>query len=159
MEDPDFYRFVNKLDWYLNQPLRFVKGIDATPTAYCGDVLIHFNHYKTEKEAEEKWNERKKRINRDNLFVICSDRPNPDTGEEVTHEDMQSLKEVPCRGKVIFSTKTYDDIDYIVPLPKDLHGEYVNQYMYDKNQYGRWRWESAFDWVRWLNNGVVRCNM
>ena len=65
MEDPDFFRFVRHLDKYLPQPLRFVQGIDTTPTAYCGDVLIHFNHYKTEEEAEEKWNERKTRINWD----------------------------------------------------------------------------------------------
>ena len=55
MEDPDFFKFVRDLDTYMQQPLRFVQGIDATPTAYCGDVLIHFNHYKSEAEAEEKW--------------------------------------------------------------------------------------------------------
>lgn len=157
MEDKDFYRFVKRLDWYLAQPLKFVKGIDATPTAYCGDVLIHFNHYKTEAEAENKWNERKKRINKENLFIICSDRPTPSSGEVVTHEDMLSLKDIPCRGKVIFSTRQYNDFNYIVPLPKDPNGDYVNQYMFDKSKYfQRFRWEDAWDWVHWLNTGEVK---
>jgi len=34
------------------------------------DVLIHFLHYKTFEEAQEKWNKRKQRINWDNLFVM-----------------------------------------------------------------------------------------
>lgn len=158
MEDEDFIRFVRNLDDYLSQPLRFVNGIDATPTAFCGDVLIHFNHYKTNNEAETKWNERKLRINKHNLFIICSDRTNPETGHVISHEDMLSLKEVPCRGKVVFSVRKYDDIDYIVPLPQDSAGEYVNEYMYDKTKcLQRWRWETAWDWVRWLNDGVVRC--
>lgn len=157
MEDPDFFKFVRDLDTYMQQPLRFVQGIDATPTAYCGDVLIHFNHYKSEAEAEEKWNERKTRIYRDNLFILCSDRPNPDTGEVVTHEDMLSLKNIPCKGRVVFSVRQYDDIDYIVPLPKDPNGEYVNEYMFDKSKHTqRWRWERAWDWVHWLNTGEVK---
>ena len=61
MEDPDFYRFARNMDYYFAQPLRFVQGIDSTPTAYCGDVVIHFNHYKSDEEANEKWEKRKKR--------------------------------------------------------------------------------------------------
>ena len=159
MEDEDFIKFICNFDDYLAKPLRFVSGVDTTPTAFCGDVLIHFNHYKTDKEAEAKWNERKLRINKENLFIICSDRTNPETGHVISHEDMLSLKDIPCRGKVIFSVRKYDDIDYIVPLPKDTNGEYVNEYMYDKFPNGRWKWETAWDWVQWLNDGVVRCKV
>ncbi len=152
MHDEEFYRFVNNLDYYLTQPLCFEKNDLGYPTAYCGDILIHFNHYKTSEEAESKWNERKARINRDNLFIICSDRPYK---EVITHKDMLSLKTIPCRGKVIFSTRKFEDIDYIVPLPKDPNGDYVNMYMFDKNKFGLWHWETAFDWVHWLNTGEV----
>ncbi len=155
MEDVDFFRFVRDMDNYLSQPLRFLTNDLGYPTAYCGDVLIHFNHYKSENEAVTKWNERKKRINKENLFIICSDRPI--NGIEVTHEDILSLKDIPCRGKVVFSVRKYDDIDYIVPLPKDPKGDYVNQYMFDKSKYfQRLRWETAWDWVHWLNTGEVK---
>jgi len=75
----------------------------------------------------------------------------------VTYENIASLKKIPCRGKVVFSTRNYEDIDYIVPLPKDPNGDYVNMYMLDKSKYlKRWRWESAWDWVHWLNTGEVK---
>ena len=154
MHDVDFYQFIQNMDYYLAQPLRFVKGEEPFPIAYCGDIMIYFNHYKTNEEAEKKWNERKLRINKDNLFIITSDGPH---NKIVTHEDMLSLKNIPCRGKVIFSIRKYDDIDYIVPLPKDPNGDYVNTYMLDKSKYlGRWRWESAWDWVHWLNTGEIK---
>lgn len=155
IHDVEFFRFVRDLDYYLKQPLRFVSNNYGYPTAYCGDVMIHFNHYKDEDEAANKWYERLKRINRDNVFIICSDRPMEN--EYVSHEDMLSLKDVQCKGKVIFSVRQYDDIDYIVPLPMASDGEWVNAYMFDKSKYfHRWRWETAWDWVHWLNTGEVR---
>ena len=154
MYDEDFYKFVQNLDYYLAQPLRFEDCGEKYPTGYCGDILIHFNHYHTEEEANKKWVERTKRIYRDNLFIICADLPNT---RKITHEDMVSLKDIPCRGKVVFSIRKYDDIDYIVPLPKDPNGDYVNSYMFDKSKYfQRYRWEEAFDWVHWLNTGEVK---
>lgn len=153
MYENDFYRFVANMRYYLAQPLRFVHGVDPTPTAYLDDILIHFNHYHSDAEAQVKWEERCKRINWDNLFIICSDRA--DLGP-ITHENMLSLKNIPCRGKVIFSTRTYDDIDYIVPLPQDPNGDYVNTYMFDKSRCTKqYRWEKAWDWVHWLNTGEV----
>ena len=152
MHDEDVFKFVHNMDYYLSLPLRFVQTDAGYPVAYCGDVLIYFNHYKSEQDAEDKWNERKARINRDNLFLICADRPNT---KLITHEDMLSLKDIYCRGKVVFSIRQYDDIDYIVPLPKDPGGDYVNIYMQDKIGC-LYRWESAFDWVHWLNTGEVK---
>ena len=154
MHDEDLFKFVHNMDEYLALPLRFVKNKNGYPLAYCGDILIHFNHYKSESEAEIKWNERKSRINKDNLFIICADRRNT---RLITYEDIRSLADIPCRGKVVFSIHQYDDIDYIVPLPKDENGDWVNIYMQDKTKYlQRWRWENAWDWVHWLNTGEVK---
>ena len=151
MYDKDFLRFVHNLREYLSYDLRFVQGIDKTPTAYCGDVLIHFNHYKTEDEARQKWEERKKRVNYDNLFIIMADQPD---GGVITHEDMLSLKDINCRGKVVFTVKEYDDMDYLVHLPKDPVKDCVNMYMFDKSPVlARYRWERVWDYVSWLNEG------
>lgn len=154
MHDVDFYNFINHLKEYLAMELKFVRGVADYPTAYLGDILIHFNHYHTEEEAASKWYERCKRINYDNLFIICSDRP---CGDAITYEQIASLKSIPCKGKVVFSNRHYDDIDYLVPLPKDKDGDYVNAYMFDKTKFlGRWRWETAWDWVHWLNTGEIK---
>lgn len=149
MYDKDFLKFVHNLKDYLSYELEFVHGIDKTPTAYCGDILIHFNHYASDEEAREKWEERKKRVNYDNLFIIMADQPD---GGVITHEDMLSLKDIPCRGKVVFSVKEYDDIDYIVHLPKDPVKACVNMYMFDKSKVlGRYRWEREWNYLKWIN--------
>ncbi|MCQ2075922.1 MAG: DUF1919 domain-containing protein [Bacteroidaceae bacterium] len=152
LEDVDFYKFITHLDDYLNQELRFVSGIASYPTAYLGDLLLYFVHYKTEDEARTSWNNRKGRINKDKLYIICSDRPS--SNQSVTHEMMLSLKNVKCANKVIFSTRQYDDIDYIVHLPKDKDGDYVKIYMMDKYPVIKfWKWEMKWDYVKWLNEG------
>lgn len=154
MHDVEFYRFLRNMDAYLAKPLLFVPNELGYPTALLGDMTIHFNHYKSQAEAEQKWNERVKRMNKDNLFIICADRPV--NGVEVTYEDIASLKNIKCKGKVVFSTRHYADIDYIVPLPKAPDGDFVNTYMFDKSKtMQRWRWENTWDWVHWLNTGEV----
>ena len=140
MYDEDFYKIITNvcLDIFNRHLFKFIDLSDDY----------------TEEEANKKWVERTKRIYRDNLFIICADLPNT---RKITHEDMVSLKDIPCRGKVVFSIRKYDDIDYIVPLPKDPNGDYVNSYMFDKSKYfQRYRWEEAFDWVHWLNTGEVK---
>ena len=154
-EDTDFYKFIRNLKEYLSMELRFVKGVANYPTAYLGDILIHFNHYHTEEEAAAKWYERCKRINWDNIYVICSDRPI--NGNVVTYEDIKCLDSLPyVKAKVIFSVQHYDDIDYILPLPKDDTQDCVKGYMMDKTWLGTWRWEKYFDYVYWLNTGKLK---
>lgn len=161
MHDKDFIRFIGNLKEYISKDLLFVEGIDYTPTAWCGDVLIHFNHAHSQQEALDAWNKRRVRINYNNLFVIMSDRPGSDTikdgNQEITKEDMLSFSKLDCTGKVIFSVRNYDNIDCIVPLSKDPNGEFVNSYMFDKSKYfQRYHWEDAFDWVGWLNTGEIK---
>lgn len=149
MYDKDFLRFVHNLDFYLAQELRFVSGIDTTPTAYLGDILLHFNHYHSNVEAREKWEERKLRIQRDNLFIIMADQPD---GGVITDDDIRSLANVPCRGRAVLSIRNIPGVDYIVNLPKDPNKECVNMYMFDKSPLlARYRWEREWDYVDWLN--------
>lgn len=161
MHDKDFVRFVSNLPYYISQELHFIEQIDSTPTAWCGDVMIHFNHAHSNEEAALDWYKRRTRINYDNLFIIMSDRPGTDNegfDPILSKEDFLLLNKIKCRGKVVFSVRKYDDIDYIVPLPPDSNdnGTYVNMYMFDKSRYfKRYRWETAWDWVHWLNTGEV----
>lgn len=150
MYDKDFLKFVQNLKHYLSQEIRFVKiQGEETPTGYCDDILIHFNHYHSEVEAAQKWYDRCKRVNLDNLYIIMADQPD---GGVITHDDMLSLKSVKCKGKIVLSIKKYEDIDYIVNLPKDPQKDCVNMYMFDKSKIlKRYRWERVWDYVAWLN--------
>lgn len=153
MEDDDFYKFVHNLKHYLSVTLRFIQTQEPTPVAFCDDVLIHFNHYKTEEEAASKWYERRQRINWDNLFIIASDRPGV---REISEADILSLQYIPCKGCAIFSAKDIPNCDYTIKYDKDPNGNFVKIYMLDKTWLGTWKWEHKFDYVHWLNTGKLK---
>lgn len=75
-EDDDYIRIVNNLEYYLELKLQFermeynsVLGINY-PVCKLDDVELHFNHYVSMEEVEQKWYERIQRINWDNLFIM-----------------------------------------------------------------------------------------
>lgn len=71
----DFIKFAADMDHYLNKELEFFSHPEYSYScAYLGDIVIHFTHYKTEEEAAEKWYERAKRINKNNLFIFAVER-------------------------------------------------------------------------------------
>ena len=158
MSDKSFLKFIQNLDYYMScQLIVFDNDTDEKTyySAKLGDLDLIFGHYSSKLEIEEKWEKRKKRINRDNLFIIMSDRPSGDNKTEITHDDLLALKGFDCSGKVVFSTKDYDDIDFIIRLPKDPAGDYVNSYMYDKLKlFDIWRWELRFFYGRWLSKNI-----
>ena len=69
----DFIKFVNHLDLYLKETPRVVMG-SHYPIGVIGDVKLYFQHYKSTEEAIRKWEERKKRINPEKIFVIMVER-------------------------------------------------------------------------------------
>ena len=53
------------------------------PVGILGDIAILFQHYKTFEEAKEKWDERKQRIDYDNLkYIFVLERPYIDAARE-----------------------------------------------------------------------------
>ena len=72
----EFVKFACNLKEYLNESLVFIDTDASYPVAKLKDITINFTHYKTEEEARDKWNERKNRINWNNLFIITNDRDN-----------------------------------------------------------------------------------
>ena len=66
---PDFIKFVNNIDYYLSlTPM--VHTSEDYPIGVLDDIMIHFMHYNSCEDALSKWEQRKKRINKDRLFVI-----------------------------------------------------------------------------------------
>jgi uncharacterized protein (DUF1919 family) len=149
----DYLRFLEKLDWYLAQPLTFKKdtahlmahkNFQLTGHVYPigvlgGDVEIHFMHCHSEAEAEQKWQRRLNRLNKDNLFVVFSD------GEEYRDEHLARFEKLPYQHKVFFSSKPQPNSNcsvFIRDYEKELH-------VYDstKNR----RYEKYLDLVKWLN--------
>lgn len=152
--DSDLYKLASHFSEYIVKDLVFAERIHNVPVAYLGDIKIVFVHYNSEEEVRQKWNERCKRIDYNHLYFIASDRPN---GPAILDDEICSLKDIPCAGKIVFTNRQIPELDYLLPLPKDEDGDYVKTYMLDHTSIlDRWRWEKKFDYVYWLNTGKVK---
>ena len=112
----------NKDFTIINQDLKFIsfsesknydliKGDREYPIARLDDIEIYFMHYKTKKEAKEKWYRRCKRINYDSLIFKVSQR------EGFTKQDMEEFMDI--ENKMLEGDETellqkyFDDLDYL----------------------------------------------
>ena len=129
----DYIRMLSKLKYYMGIPMRIIpveeskhkeiilkRHHEIYPIGKIDDVEVVFRHYSTGKEAIEKWERRKTRINYDNLIIkfsnmnLCSD------------ELLREFVSLPFETKFAFVTKKnnvndkclicyneYDENDYI----------------------------------------------
>ncbi|MFR5057629.1 DUF1919 domain-containing protein [Faecalimonas umbilicata] len=100
----DFIKFCENLEYYMSID-RFVECYDEKiiedrtyPVAYLGDLTLYLVHYSSVEEAEKKWNERKQRINWENIAIFNTDR------EGMTEELRDRFEKLPYR-KVMFVNK------------------------------------------------------
>lgn len=104
MNAEDFMKFCENLKYYMSiEKMRectdqnVIGGRDY-PIAYLGDLTLYLVHYSSVEEAEKKWNERKQRINWDNIAIFNTDR------EGMTEELKDRFEKLPYR-KVMFVNK------------------------------------------------------
>lgn len=150
----EYLRFLEKLDWYLKQPLEFT-SVSKHPMAHKltetihrkypigllgGNVEIHFMHYKTEKDALEKWIRRINRVNFNNLFFVFSD------GEEFREEILERYEKLPYKHKIFFTSKPRSNCKSTVFIRECAQATHV--YDSTKNR----KYEKYMDLVKWLND-------
>ena len=113
----DFIRFAENLEYYLNiDGSHMVFNSEAKekyPVGVLDDITIHFVHYSSCQSALEAWNRRRRRINRDNMFFIMTDR------DGCNAEIMQRFFKLPYPKK-FFSAKEIKHPDVVyMPCFKD----------------------------------------
>jgi len=145
---PCYIKFIKDLKLYLSSELQFknkskyLSDADLSyPIGVLRDIEIHFLHYGSEKEAKEKWDDRKKRINFDNLFISFSDR------DLCTLELALEFDSLSYKNKVFFSAKNIPEIRSIVHL-KDFKNQKCIGDIYTL----RWSYRKAFNILTWLNS-------
>ncbi len=146
----DFVKMLENLEWYLQQDIEELSGDGGYPVGRLGDIKIHFIHYKTFSEGVGKWNERKKRINWKNLFIVGSEKG------DCTYETIQRFERLPYRNKVIFTHIAYPEFPsafYIKGFEEK--GEMGTTTNY-KDQLLRRRYLDDFDYVAFLNKSGLR---
>lgn len=70
----DYIKFVSNLQHYLSLDIVETKSELPYPVGVLGDISIFFMHYNSFEEARNKWNERKKRVDYDNLYVVMTEK-------------------------------------------------------------------------------------
>lgn len=151
MTQTDFVKYVKHLEAYNKGNLVFFNHKDFTcPCAkLCAqdldDLVVHFTHYSTPEEALNKWNERKSRINFDNIFVFLEER------DGLTYEELESLSALNVRGLVVFTAHKYD-LPYTVYIPKYADSGEVGNILRKNHLTEAREYESFFDFVSWFNN-------
>lgn len=131
--DDDYIKFLERFDYYIKQPLRFIQfetsryhaylTCESTAKAYypiemLDDVEVHFMHYHSEEEARTKWIRRCQRINRARLLIKMSQR-------YIHHIDiLKRFDRLPFANKICFTEEPYSSTS---PESKFLYVEELKQ--------------------------------
>ncbi len=142
----DYVKMLENLKWYMDQPITPVEDDRFDyPCGMLGDLEIRFNHYKTFEEAVAKWEQRKQRIDWDNLYILGID------GDNCTYESLLRFDALPYEHKVIFTHIPRPEIKsayYISGFEKE---DGVGVLLYFKNQFLIRRHLDDFDYISFLN--------
>lgn len=142
----DFVKMLENLPWYMAQELTELKIRDsAFPVGLLGDIRVNFVHYQTFEESAAKWEERKKRVNWDNLFFVGSAKGN------CTYETIRRFDQLPYQHKVIFTHVKYPEFSSAYQLKGfEKQGELGTTTNFT-NRFLKRRYLDSFDYVSFLN--------
>lgn len=142
----DYLKFVKNLDYYLAQELEEIESNLDYPVGKLADIRIFFMHYKSFDEAKQKWVERSKRIDKNNIFLMMTDK------NVCTHDLMIEFDNLPYKNKVIFTHKPYPEIKSAVYI-KGFESEGEVGILSDwKPGFWKRRYLDDYDYVSFLNN-------
>ena len=106
MQPADFVKLCQNLEYYMSVELKDFtteEGIDY-PIGVIDGMKLYFQHYESEEEAAKKWNERRARVNYDNMYFILQER------ENTSIETLKAFDELPYEHKIMFTHKPYDGL-------------------------------------------------
>lgn len=113
------------------------------------DLKIHFVHYETLDIAIQKWEIRKKRINRQNCYILFTER------DGCTYNDLKAFDNLPFKNKVVFTHKQYKNIKtsfYIKGDETKSCSENLDRINFVKRKF------EQFDIIAFLNNRLKYYN-
>ena len=144
----DYIKFLQNIHHYLNCDLCFIDepGI-SYPVASLDDIKIYFQHYQTAELANKKWQERSKRINFDNLFILFSDR------DGCSYQNLADFDALPYPNKIVLTNLPYPEFKSAYYL-KGWESQSCVGYLFGyQNSYTGKKHYDKFDYVSWLNQG------
>lgn len=112
-EGYDFFDFAEDMDYYFAKDVVQINEEEKHPVGKIfgdethKDIILHFLHYKSFSEANDCWERRKKRIDKEHLFLMYTFMKNPE--DETLYDRAQAL---PFEKKVIFINHPMDKENY-----------------------------------------------
>ncbi len=146
-----FPDFCMNLKYYLAQEPEIVESELPYPLGKLrGDgkeipeIEIHFNHDSDPIEACRKWNDRKKRINWDNLYLICYNL------DGITVDQLKHMEEFPCNNRVVLTKEPLPSISWSYYIKPKMRYRFPLAYL-GKDIFGVRHFEKKWDYVSFLN--------
>lgn len=149
----DFIIFVRNLEGFLNAELKEqMDNLQPFPVGtleYNGEkITVNFMHYKTFESAREKWDERKKRVDYSNIYII-------QTIQSATESDITAFNSLPYKNKMLITDKNPINSDNvtthkILSKPDYRSGEILKY----KGIFSVSRYMDDIDYIGFLNKGM-----
>ena len=144
----DYIKLLSDLEGYLGSELTFVQEENIThPVGLLKDVKIYFTHYATQEAAREKWYQRLKRLDKENLFVMFVEI------RGTAYEDLAAFDKLPFANKVMLTHREYPEFSSAVVIPGYRQNGYVGNIYHYKSKLSGIREYDAFNYVNWFNAG------
>ena len=151
----DFTKFCTNLKYYISQELteHFEAGKNY-PIGTLGEgdnrIKIYFMHYENFSQAKSKWDERKKRINWDNLYFIMTD------GEGCDERIAKEFDSLPYEHKALLTYRELDGVKsavkFNITMNKDRYGIGQPEIFAYKSKYSLKRVIDEWDYIKFLNS-------
>lgn len=145
IEMNDFVKLAENLRWYLEQDFVRLETDGKYPAGMLGDIKVYFVHYDTFEEGVRKWEERKTRINWDNLFIMGTDK------DGCTYETIRRFDKLPYKNKVIFTHVKYQEFSSAYYIRGFEERDELGVITCFKKQFLKRRYLDDFDYVKYLN--------
>lgn len=142
-----FVKLCSNLKHYMDIDPVIVKSTESYPVMKIDDVIINGIHYHSFEELRDKWNERKKRINYENVFMIFT------TKDGFDETLLELIDKIPG-NKVLFSNKPYK-YDWCCYLPEFANEDKVRDLTRYVGLLGYKFYDYHFDMIEWLNGKPV----
>ena len=142
----DYLKLLHDLDHYMACELIFTEEPGVSyPVGMLKDIKIYFQHYKSPEEAKQKWQERSRRMDISNIYVLFSDR------DGCTYQDLCEFDALPFENKIVFTHIPYPEIGSAVYIPGWENEECVGLCSNYKSSFKGEKYYDAFDYVTWIN--------
>lgn len=146
----DFWTFLGDLEGFLSSDVEEIEDPTvAYPKGeiYCGgkSVTLNFMHYKSFDEARAKWNERKQRVDFQNLYIL-------QTITHSTQTDIETFEKLPFAHKLLLTDQNPSNSEHIVTHPVFSKKDYTQgKVLTYKSPFSLKRYIDDIDYITFLN--------